>query len=52
MCEIRFFNLEKMDDHMDEQHGGRWKYNDPDVLMLGDGIEESEVDESEDSIYQ
>ena len=52
MCEIRFFALEKMDDHMDEQHGGRWKFNDPDVVMFGDDNEESEesvVDESEDS---
>ena len=53
MCEIRFFALEKMDDHMDEQHGGRWKFNDPDVVMFGDDNEESEEsveEESDDSL--
>ena len=34
---------------MDTNHGGRWKYNDPDVVMLGDDNEESESEDSEDS---
>ena len=44
MREIRFVSLENMDSHMDNYHGGRWKYGDPDVVMLGDE-ESSESEE-------
>ena len=47
LCELRFINLEKMDDHMDSDHGGRWKLFDPDVVQLGEDYEESS--ESEES---
>ena len=57
LCEVRFVSLDKMDDHMDTQHDGRWKYGDPDVVLEGDDYEEgsssddvtSESDESSDT---
>ena len=57
LCELRFFSLDSMDDHMDDEHGGRWKLFDPDVLYLGEDCEElseseysssEEITESED----
>ena len=41
LCESRFRSLEFMDDHMDSEHGGRWKLFDPDVVKLGEDYTES-----------
>ena len=43
---MRFISLEKMDDHIDIEHEGRWKLFDPDVLQLGDEVHESDFDDS------
>ena len=38
-------NIRDIDHHMDTNHGGRWKLNDPDVLREGD------VESSSESSY-
>jgi len=48
MCVLDFTNGDQMNLHMDEKHEGRWKHDDPDVVMLGDDFEES-YDDSESS---
>ena len=46
MCEIRFvFSLENMVSHIKDHNGGRWKYDDPDVVMLCYKCEESSYSE-------
>ena len=52
LCDMRFITLDHMDDHMDTNHGGRWKYNDPDVVMLGDDNEESEDSEDSETSFE
>ena len=41
LCVIDFGTIEKMDEHMDESHSGRWKLDDPDVVFEGDDYVES-----------
>jgi hypothetical protein len=36
----------EMNLHMDGTHGGRWKFDDPDVVLLGDDYQESSDDYS------
>ena len=43
-----FLNIEIMDGHMDEFHGGRWKLGDPYVICEGDDYDESSSCESFD----
>ena len=59
LCKMEFLSIEQMDSHMDEMHGGRWKFGDVDVVGEEDVSEEitsdysdtesEEVDTSEDS---
>lgn len=46
LCEMRFLNLDRMDDHMDAEHGGRWKLFDQEVIQLGEEYQESDFDDS------
>ena len=48
LCVMKFKSVEFMDMHMDENHGGRWKFSDPDVIFEGDDYE----DESSESSYK
>ena len=50
LCRIDFGNIRDMDHHMDQNHGGRWKLNDPDILREGDV--ESSTDLSYDSNFE
>ena len=52
MCVIDFKSGDDMNGHMDLKHGGRWKHDDPDVIMLGDDIEESDFSESDEEISE
>ena len=45
LCVIDFETVSEMDDHMDANHGGRWKLGDPDVVFEGDDYEESSESE-------
>ena len=45
ICVIDFESIEEMDEHMDIEHGGRWKLGDPDVVFEGDSYEESSESE-------
>ena len=47
LCVIDFGTIEQMDEHMDENHSGRWKLDDPDVVFEGDEyVESSDSEES------
>ena len=46
MCVLDFASGMKMNQHMDGNHGGRWKFDDPDVVLLGDDYQESSDDYS------
>ena len=44
LCVISFESVEEMDTHMDDNHGGRWKLYDDDVILEGEDYEESSTD--------
>ena len=44
MCVLEFQSVEDMDNHMDENHEGRWKINDPDVVYKGEYYDENASD--------
>ena len=48
MCVMDFISAEEMNDQMDLFHGGRWKHDDPDIIMLGDDFEESESSDTDE----
>ena len=47
MCVLEFQSVEDMDNHMDENHEGRWKINDPDVVYEGESYDENASDHSD-----
>ena len=42
LCEINFNEVNHQHEHMDEKHGGRWKYGDKDIIYEGDEYEETD----------
>jgi hypothetical protein len=52
LCDVDFHSVEEMNQHMDEEHEGRWKFDDPDVVMLGDDYEESEYSETDEEVTE
>jgi uncharacterized C2H2 Zn-finger protein len=52
LCVLEFVSLEKMDDHMDEKHSGRWKLGDSDVVFEGDEYEDSSEFSSSDEFTE
>ena len=47
LCAISFESVDQMDKHMDDNHGGRWKIYDDDVILEGEDYVESSSDSSE-----
>ena len=52
ICVIDFKTGDEMNGHMDLTHEGRWKHDDPDVIMLGDDFEESDFDDTDDEVSE
>ena len=50
LCAVEFMSLDRMDEHMDEMHQGRWKLGDPDVVFEGDEYDESLESSDEESV--